>query len=339
MTPDIRLLILPLPEYALLPLGGLLDKLRFSADDQDYSRQRYCSWTLLGLTEHPVISSSGALVQVEATPDQVCLEDFDYLVVFGSRSAAATQALAPDYKALLKRSAKAGLKLVCVDNAVFLLAACGLLDGYRVVVHWRHEAEFRASFPHLEVSEQLYCVDGTRISCAGGTAAIDLAVELLSAACGRTRALKGLADMLVDDTRDSRHDLRSLDADTGQGRQVQRAIALMRHHLADNLSVADLAAKLGISRRQLDRQFLACHGVSARTWWQDIRLQQARWRLVNSSHSLAQIAEEVGMVDVSHLGKWVRKRFGCTPLALRRGGAVLAGTQAIASALDLTKTQ
>lgn len=320
MTPDIRLLILPLPEFALLPFGAFLDKLRFSADDEDYSRQRYCSWALLGLDAQPVPSSSGAVVQVDVTAEQADFKGYEYLVLFGGRSAAATAALAPRYRALLKRAVRAGVKLVCIDNAAFLLAACGLLDGHKVVVHWRHEAEFRASFPHLQVQrEQLYCFDGARISCAGGTAAIDLAVELLSRACGRARALKGLADMLVDETRDSRHALRSLEAEAGQGRQVQRATALMRHHLAAALSVEQLAAELGISRRQLDRQFLASHGMSAKAWWQEMRLQQARWRLVNSSHSLAQIADEVGLGDASYLGKCVRRRFGCTALALREG--------------------
>lgn len=42
-SPDLRFLLLPLPEFALLPFGGFLDKLRFSADDEDYSRQRYCT--------------------------------------------------------------------------------------------------------------------------------------------------------------------------------------------------------------------------------------------------------------------------------------------------------
>lgn len=42
-SPDLRFLLLPLPEFALLPFGGFLDKLRFSADDEDYSRQRYCA--------------------------------------------------------------------------------------------------------------------------------------------------------------------------------------------------------------------------------------------------------------------------------------------------------
>ncbi len=216
MPPDIRLLILPLPDFALLPFGAFLDKLRFSADDEDYSQQRYCSWTLASLSGEPVPSSSGAVMQVQATTEQLQWDDYDYLVLFGSRNAEATAALAPHYKRMLKRAAKAGVKLVAIDNAAFLLAACGLLDGHKVVVHWRHEAEFRACFPHLQVlREQLYCMDGARITCAGGTAAIDLAVELLARTCGRARALKGLADMLVDESRDSRHALRSLETVAG----------------------------------------------------------------------------------------------------------------------------
>ncbi|SMF63524.1 MULTISPECIES: helix-turn-helix domain-containing protein [unclassified Pseudomonas] len=323
MPPDIRLLILPLPAFALLPFGAFLDKLRFSADDEDYSQQRYCSWTLAGLTLDPVPASSGAVVQVEAIAEQLDMAHYDYLVLFGGRNAMATAELAPRYKALLKRAAKAGVKLVAVDNAAFLLAACGLLDGHDVVVHWRHEAEFRATFPHLKVlRDQLYHIQGGRITCAGGTAAIDLVVELLSRACGRARALKGLADMLVDETRDSRHALRSLEPGVGHGRAVQRALALMRHHLGSPLSIEQLAAELCISRRQLDRQFQASHGMSAKAWWLEMRLQQARWRLLNSSHGLAQIADEVGLGDASHLGKCVRRRFGCTALQLREGAAV-----------------
>ncbi|QXI31790.1 GlxA family transcriptional regulator [Pseudomonas promysalinigenes] len=322
MAPDLRLVILPLPEFALLPFGAFIDKLRFSADDEDYSQQRYCSWTLASLTGQPVPSSSGAVLQVQAVAERLPWCDYDYLVIFGCRNAQAAAAWAPDYQHLLKRAARAGVKLVAIDNAAFLLAACGLLDGHDVVVHWRHEAEFRTAFPHLRVlREQLYCIDGARITCAGGTAAIDLAVQLLTAGCGRTRALKGLADMLVDESRDGRHALRSLETDAGQGRHVQRATALMRHHLGTGWSVEHMAGQLGISRRQLDRQFKASHGMSAKAWWLETRLQQARWRLLNTHHSLAQIADEVGLGDASYLGKCIRRRFGCTALALRNSAS------------------
>lgn len=106
--PDLRFLLLPLPEFALLPFGGFLDKLRFSADDEDYSRQRYCTWTILGLQPGHVSSSSGAALRVEATPQELTLAEHDYLVLFGGRNAQATAALAPAYRTLLRRAVRAG---------------------------------------------------------------------------------------------------------------------------------------------------------------------------------------------------------------------------------------
>ncbi|GIZ10826.1 GlxA family transcriptional regulator [Pseudomonas sp. NCCP-436] len=316
-TPILRFLLLPLPEFALLPFGGFLDTLRFSADDEDYSRQRYCTWCISGLQAGQVQASSGAALQVEAVPE--ALEIFDYLVLFGGRNAQATAALAPAYRPLLRRAVRAGLKLVAIDNASFLLAACGLLEGHQVAVHWRHEAEFRSSFPQLRLARgRLYCLDGARISCAGGAAAIDLAVELLARDSGRSRALKGLADMLVDETRSSQHALRSLQVASSGERHVDRAVALMRRGLASTDGIEQLAGRVGLSRRQLDRLFRARLGMSARAYWNELRLQHVCWRLRNSSHSLAQIADEIGVADASHLGKLFRQRFGLSPGAYRR---------------------
>lgn len=319
VVPDVRFLLLPLPSFNMLPFGGFLDKLRFSADDEDYSRQRFCSWRILGLEPGSVCASSGVDVVVQVTPAQVAWVEVDYLVVFGARSAGDTGRLAPRYASLLRHAAAHGVKLVVIDNASFLLAACGLLNGHKVAVHWRHRAEFLASFPHIQVvAEQLYCVDGDRISCAGGAAAIDLAVELLARSSGRTRALKGLADMLIDEARGSQHPLRSRDEGVTSGRHVGRAIALMRSWLGADHATDALAASIGVSRRQLDRLFVARHGVSARAYWTEMRLQHARWRLLNSNHTLAVIADEVGMADASHLGRLFRARFGMTPLACRK---------------------
>lgn len=321
-APDLRFLLLPLPEFTMLPFGGFLDKLRFTADEEDYSRQRYCTWRILGDSPGYVASSSGVAVQIQVTPADINYPDFDYLVVFGGRSAKATEGLAPRYKSILRRAAGHGVKLVCIDNACFMLAACGLLSGHKVALHWRHEAEFRASYPRIEVlAGQMYYFDGDRISCAGGSAAIDLAVEILARACGRTRALKGLADMLVDEARASAHQLRSLDEDAMAGRHVGRAIALMRTMLASSRTTDELAGMVGVSRRQLDRVFMASHGVTAKEYWTEMRLQHVKWRLLNSSHSLAVIADEIGIADTSYLGKIFGKRFGIPPGAFRKNSA------------------
>ncbi|NUN62629.1 MAG: AraC family transcriptional regulator, partial [Burkholderiaceae bacterium] len=135
--PDVRLLLLPLPEFTLLPFGGFLDKLRFSADDADRSRQRHCAWTLLGIDAQPVTSSSGVRVEIDATPTDVDWRAFDYLVVFGSRTVEKSMALASAYAPVLRAANRHGLPLVAIDNASFLLARAGLLRGHEVALHWQ----------------------------------------------------------------------------------------------------------------------------------------------------------------------------------------------------------
>jgi transcriptional regulator GlxA family with amidase domain len=316
--PDVRFLLLPLPEFTLLPFGGFLDKLRFTADDEDHSRQRFCTWKMLGLSADPVHSSSGVAVCLDVTAEQVDLQAYDYLVVFGSRTAERSKSLARYYAPLLRRAARSGLSLVCVDNASFLLAQAGLLNGYKVALHWRHVPEFRAAFPRIDIrSEMIYCFDRDRISCSGGSAAIDMAVELLSRHCGRERALKGLADMLVDEPRGEGHRLKSLEAEPEAGRHLSRAISLMRTLMADQLTVSELAGRLGIGRRHLDRLFVDRFKISAHDYWLAMRMDHVHWRVLNSNHSLAGIADEVGVGNASNLCRVFRKKFGYSPGTLR----------------------
>ncbi|WP_051035736.1 GlxA family transcriptional regulator [Photobacterium marinum] len=321
--PDVRFLLLPLPDFNMLPFGGFLDKLRLSADEEDHSQQRYCTWDIAGLEPSMITSSCGVSVAVQKTIDEIELANYDYLVVFGGRSARGSLEQTGQYSHVLRKAAARGVALVSIDNACFLFAASGLLNNHSVAMHWRHVPEFRTIFPRIDIrTELLYCIDRNRISCAGGRAAIDLAVELLSRHCGRTRAQKGLADMLVDEARGQLHQLKSLDEEsrinTTAGRHVGRAISLMRQLLAEQKTVDELADTLAISRRQLDRLFKDHFGKTAREYWAEMRMQHVHWRIVNSAHSLQYLADEVGIQDVSYLCKVFRKRFGLSPNQLRK---------------------
>ena len=322
--PDVRFLLVPLPTFNMLPFGSFLDKLRFSADDEDFSQQRYCAWDIAGLVEGEVISSSGASLSVHNDFSQVEISNYDFLVVFGGRSADEMRSVAMQYKPFIKNAAARGITLVAVDNACFTLAELGLFDGCEVVVHWRHLQEFETAFPTLKASaDQLYCIDGKRISCAGGTAVIELAIELLARKSGRERALKGLADMLVDETRNQQHYLKSLGDDKNgvhqHNRHISRAVSLMRQNLSVPLSIEELALQLGLSRRQLDRLFKAELSASPREYWGAMRMAHAHWRLQNSFYSLSDIANEVSFSDVSYFCKVFKKHFGYRPSQLKKG--------------------
>ncbi|KHT62559.1 AraC family transcriptional regulator [Photobacterium gaetbulicola] len=321
--PDVRFLLVPLPTFNMLPFGSFLDKLRFSADDEDFSQQKYCAWDVAGVSEGEVVSSSGVQLSIPLSFKHVDLEQYDYVVVFGGRSASEMIAMAPLYKAFFKQAAARGATLVAVDNASFMLAELGLFAGCEVAVHWRHQQEFETAFPTLKAcSDQLYCLEGRRISCVGGSAVIELAIELLAQKCGRERALKGLADMLVDETRNRQHYLKSL----GQGghqvhrhnRHVSRAISLMRQNLSVSLSIEALAQQLGLSRRQLDRVFKIELATSPREYWAAMRMAHAHWRLQNSFFSLSDIANEVSFSDVSYFCKVFKKHFGYSPVQSKK---------------------
>lgn len=313
-------LLLPLPGFNLLPFAGFLEKLRFSADEEDYSRQSWCHWQIIGKTADVLQASSSALLQVTQSLDNVELADFDYLVVFGGRSTQACRELASEYQALFKRCKRAGLTLVSVDNACFTLAQAGIFQHGEVAVHWRHQQEFAAAFPDLRAcSDHLYLLNGKQGSCMGGTATIELAAELLSRHQDRNLALKGLADMLVDEPRSQLHRLKSLPGNSlvNGSRHVQRAVALMRERLSGQ-SIAELADELGIGRRQLDRLFQAEYECSANQYWQKLRLEYVCWRLNTSTYALQQIAAEVGFDDVSNFNAWFRRHKLCTPTQFRQ---------------------
>ncbi len=322
MTPakGIRFLLIPLPNFNMLPFGAFLDKLRFSADEDDNSQQRFCSWQVMANESGLILSSSGIPVMVERTPSDVELTHVDYVVLFGSRSAKESQQQAKVYGAFLKKVAAVGVPIVSVDNACFTLAELGLLNGHQVVVHWRHHHEFKADYPQVTVrDEQLYHFDRKVISCTGGSATIDLAIAILQRHLGQAWAEKGLADMLVDETRANHHKLKSSPQARHTNRHIDRAISLMQERMAHDVSVDQIALSIGLSRRQLDRLFEQLFSVSTHQYWQEMRMRHVEWRLRHSSHSLAQLADEVGFKDSSYLCKVFRQRFGMSPMQYRQG--------------------
>jgi transcriptional regulator GlxA family with amidase domain len=90
--------------------------------------------------------------------------------------------------------------------------------------------------------------------------------------------------------------------------------------------VEELAARLDVSARQLERLFKADTGSSPQAYAKRLRLRTAAWLLTHSDKSVATVASTCGFADASHLGREFRKVYGMSPAAFRErgGGAELA---------------
>lgn len=318
IEPDIRVGFILSPRFTMLPFAGFLDVLRHAADEADRSRQIHCAWEVVGPSLDPVVSSGG----VEVAP-QTLLGDptrFDCIVVVGGLLPASREH-PPETLEFLRRAGKANLLIAGLCTGCFTLATAGLLDDRRCAVHFRHAEEFAELFPTVESTmHEIYVFDRNVATCPGGTAAIDLAVDIISRYSGRARATKGLADLIVDEHRAAFHVPRHPyhDLECCGDERVEMAIKLMRQSLSEAGTVKNIARRLRISVSQLNRAFRVQTKLSAAQVWRSMRLQHARWRVFNSGIPITRIAHECGFADSSHFIRWFRRVYGETPQEARK---------------------
>ena len=306
--------------FTLSAYANFVDVLRLAADEGDRSRPILCRWSVIAPDRTPIAASCGTRVEPDARPDDPAA--YDYVVVIGGLIGA-PQPLDPQTTAFLHRAAAAGVPLAGVCTGVFILARAGLMGDRRCCVSWFHHDDFHAEFPALQpVSDQIFVVDGDRLSCSGGVSAAHLAAFLVDRHIGRAAARKSLAIMMIDGPQAESAPQPGLPLDlTTADPLVRRALALMQQKLDSPPTIATLAETLGVGRRRLERRFAATLNLSPAEAALRLRLAQARLLLERSTHSIARIADDTGFCDASHLIRAFRDAHGETPRRWRDNAA------------------
>lgn len=97
-----------------------------------------------------------------------------------------------------ERGGKAQYVMSLCDGA-FVLAKAGLLDGVKCTTFPKDIAKFRATFPHLDVYENLSFVhDGKAITSAGGAKSYDPALYLSELLYGKQKAINIASGLVID---------------------------------------------------------------------------------------------------------------------------------------------
>lgn len=319
-TPSAKLRVgfVLLPNFTLTAFSSFVDVLRLAADKGDRSRPIDCSWQVMSPRLRPARSSCG--IDIQPTSELLDPRAFDYIVAVGGllRGVPAQADPLGDY---LKRAAAAGVPLIGVCTGSFLLCRLGLMAQRKCCVSWYHYRDFLDEFPTLvPVADQLFVVDGDRITCSGGAGVADLAARLVTEHLGAATAQKALNILLIDRPRaaESAQPAPRLAEGTVDDARVSRALLMMEQNLAEPLAIAAIAEALGLSVRQLERLFADRLNESPQESYLALRLRHARWMLANTRFSAARIAADLGFADGSHFGRAFKARFGATPAAFRR---------------------
>ena len=302
--------------FTLCAFANFVDVLRLAADEGDRSRHIACDWKVISDSSAAIPSSAGIAIQ----PDEQLGDPghFDYIVVVGGL-VDEIDGFDSGYADYLRKAASLGIPLVGVCTGAFLLHRAGLLDGYKCCVSWFHHRDFLEQFDGLDpVSDRIFIVDRDRLTCSGGASSAHLAAYLVDRHVGRAEASKSLHIMIIDEA------LGGEKAQPGTMLEyrtddpiVLRALMIAQQNIDTPLSVADIAQRMGKSKRQLERRFKAALGVSPQVAFMDVRLSLAHHMLDTSDKSVTTIAVECGFCDSSHMSRMFRRRFGRSPLEAR----------------------
>ena len=302
--------------FTLSAFSLFVDQLRLAADEGDLSRPILCSWKTMASDPDGVRASCG--VKVGATSPLTDPTQFDYIAVVGGLLHAGRQV---DLATLtyLKAAAAARVPLIGICTGSFILARAGLMHGRRCCVSWYHRQDFIDEFPdHAPVADRMFVVDGDRITCSGGGGAADLASWLIEKRLGAAVAQKARHVLLLDRARHG-NDAQPhppISAGMPQGvddPRVRRALLMMEQHLTNPMPITEIADRLRLSTRHLERLFREAVGVRPAIFYRELRLRYARWLLDHTDRSVTDIALEAGFADCAHFSRQFKAMAGMSP--------------------------
>lgn len=304
---------LVVPRFNLLSLTALIEPLRIA---NFLSPSPLYQHHLHSLDGERVIASNGISIDCTLPPER-CERD-DLVFAFGSWGAEFYKN--PKMLSWLRLQARLGVKICGVEIGSYLLARAGLLDGKRATTHWSFLSGFQEQFPQVEAVEQLYTIDDKRMTCAGGTGGIDLVLSLIAEQHGEQLMAEICDQMLHHAVRNSDDAQR---AAIGHGidsplQSVIDAVELIDAHVNEPLKVPEIARQVGLSQRQLERQFHEAMGCSVVQFSLLTRLQRARVLLISTDLSVRDVSADCGFNSLSHFAYAFRKCFGKRPSDYRQ---------------------
>lgn len=305
MTQDFRFLLLPgFPPSAFV---NAVETLRIANRFQP----GYYRWRILSLDGNPVESCSGMAIAADEPLGPVPADCMVIVVAGYEPMACYSDAL----HTWLRQLAAAKIALGAIDTGVFPLARAGVINGYKVTLHWEALEAFRESFPGILTTLESFEIDRDRLTCAGGAATIDMMLHLISQQHGSKLAVRVSEQLVMGSVRLAQFPQRThiVGRYGTTNRKLVNVIRLMAERIEAPLGTDELAEKVSITARQLERLFRLHLETTPNRFYLDMRLDKARQLLRQTEMSITEVSLACGFESPSYFARRYGARFACTP--------------------------
>ncbi|WP_296059327.1 GlxA family transcriptional regulator [uncultured Amphritea sp.] len=258
------------------------------------------------------ISTDGGLGDLKSCrPDK-----FDLIVLCGGYRCSVTENHL--LSNILRSAARKDTIFAGIWNGAIPLAYAGLMDNLSCALHPDNHAFMRERFQKVSVSGNILEIESQVVTSAGPASALEMMLQLIGRLKGGTimRAIREIlsCDQVVEP---GNARLLSIEENPVMPQNLLDIIQLMRANIDDPLSMDDLVACLGISRRQIERLFQNYLQTSPGRYYLELRVTYARRLLLQSNASVTDVAIACGFVTSSHFSNCFKDYFGLSPSQLR----------------------
>jgi len=304
---------LTLPNYSLIAVTNALEPLRMA--NRVAGRDIY-EWAIVSLDGRPVAASSGLDLEPTIALDK--LGKVETLFVCGGVNV--REAVSPALLAALRRLAERRVALGALCTGGYALARAGLLDNYRATIHWENLPSLREEFPRVQLNNQVFSIDRDRSTASGGTAPLDLMLNLIRLKHG-LRISQQVSEQFVHERVRSSEDrqyvpLRALVGSSHPG--MIEVAQLMEENIEKPLSLERIAHATGLSRRQIERLFRRHLDCVPKRYYLEMRLRRARELLLQTAMPIMDVTTSCGFKSPPHFSRCYRAQYGHPPSAERR---------------------
>lgn len=304
--------IVLIKDFSILALTLITEPFRLANREL---RRREFSWRLITPGGQSVISSSGIELHVDGDLDD---KKANVVIVISSSNVEGytTKALL----SWLRRRARHGVMVGCVDTAAYFLARAGLLFNRSVAAHFEVLPHYRQKFPKSQFTDLLFQFAPPFFSSAGGVATFDVILALIAHFCTPELARRVARILNYDPLEQDRRQI-MFPHEVALVRGSERlfsCVALMLENIETPLSLAELSKRTGTPIGQIHRLFKKHLNRTPFSFYTDIRLDHARTLLLFSNEKVGSIATLCGYDNHETFSRMYRKRFNTPPSRDRR---------------------
>jgi transcriptional regulator GlxA family with amidase domain len=296
------------PEFPMMAFAAAIEPLR--AANRLTGKQLF-NWRLFSRDGNAVRASNGINIPVDGTINEESKLDL-LLACAGTRDAGADDAPVAKW---LRALARNGTTLGGISLGAYVLAYAGLLDGRRCALHWESLAAFSERFPRIRTTTDIFIIDGNRCTCAGGTAALDMMLQVITERDGRALA-NDVSEQFIHPRIRGTQDAQKMAIQSRLGVANEKLIAaidMMEDAQDEPRPVHEIAENVELSARQLERLFAKYLRASPSHYYLKLRLDRARQMLLQTTKPILDVAVASGFASASHFSRCYRAAYGHKP--------------------------